>query len=667
MYWKPITGRCSRHSSPVRPGPLPPRCHRVICITILGATLSAGMHSSNAAAPVEELVNLSLEELANIQITSVSKKGERLADAAASVFVITQDDIRRSGATNLPEALRLAPNLHVAQFSSYGYGISARGLNNISANKLLVLIDGRSVYTPLFSGVFWDVQDVMLEDVERIEVISGPGGTLWGTNAVNGIINVITQSARTTQGGLASAGAGNRESGAALRYGGKVGADGSYRIFGKYTDRKNTETANGTAVNDAFHQGQVGFRMDWERPGENFTLQGNAYDGREAQPEPGTVPNVGIPFQLGDISVSGINLRTRWERILNGGSTLNVQAYFDRTERSVPPTFSEKLDVVDLQLQHSLPRYGIHAPVWGAEYRYGMDRVTNSPFFAFLPGRVNQTWSSVFAQDEMSLRDNLRLTVGARVERNEYTGNEFLPNVRLAWKPAPDHLMWGALSRTVRAPSRLDRDAFVPGNAPFVLAGGRDVRSEIANVIELGYRGQPARNLSYSVTAYHADYEHLRTLEANPSRTSFFFSNLMDGTTKGIEMWGNYQATKRWRLSGGWTIHREKLKLRPDSTDISSPVTTGNDPSHMLVLRSSHELSEKSELDVTVRRIGALSAPHVPSYTALGFRYGWRLRPGLELSVVGQNLNGSGHGEFTDVLTRSELERSVFFKIQSRF
>ncbi|WP_420474982.1 TonB-dependent receptor plug domain-containing protein [Noviherbaspirillum sp. ST9] len=636
-------------------------------MTFLGATLSTGMHSSNAAPPVEELVNLSLEELANIQITSVSKKGESLADAAASVFVITQDDIRRSGATSLPEALRLAPNLHVGQISAHNYAISARGFNNISANKLLVMIDGRSVYTPLFSGVFWDVQDVMLEDVDRIEVISGPGGTLWGTNAVNGIINVITQSARTTQGGLASIGAGNRESGAALRHGGKVEADGSYRVYGKYTDRKNTETANGTAINDAFHQGQAGFRMDWERPGENFTLQGNAYDGKEAQPEPGTVPIAGVPFRLGDISLSGINLRTRWERLLNSGATLSVQAYFDRTERRVPPTFSEKLDVVDLQLQHSLPRYGIHAPVWGAEYRYGMDRVTNSPFFAFLPARVNQTWSSVFAQDEMRLRDNLRLTVGARVERNEYTGNEFLPNIRLAWKPAPEHLLWSALSRTVRAPSRLDRDAFVPGGAPFVLAGGRNVRSEIADVIELGYRGQPIRNLSYSVTAYHADYEHLRTLESNPSGTSFFFSNLLDGTTKGIEMWGNYQATKRWRLSGGWTLHREKLKLRAGSTDVFSPVTAGNDPSHMLVLRSSHDLSEKSELDVTVRRVGALSAPAVPAYTAVGFRYGWRFRPGLELSVVGQNLNGGGHGEFTDVSTRSELERSIFFKIQSRF
>ena len=383
---------------------------------------------------------MSLEQLLNVEVTSVSRRAERLADAAASIFVISGEDIRRSGVTTLPEALRLAPNLHVAQAHASGYAINARGLNNSGANKLLVLIDGRSVYTPLFSGVFWDVQDVVLEDVERIEVLSGPGGTLWGTNAVNGVINVITRSAKDTQGGLAAAGAGNREWGGTLRYGGTFGVDGSYRVYGKHLDHDRTETPSGAAKTDAWHKTQVGFRADWGGARDQFTVQGDAYRGSIGQPLPGTISITGTALALDTISVSGANLLTRWGHTLAGGSRLTVQAYFDRTERTVPPTFGEKLSTSDVQFQHSLGLIGAHTFTWGAEYRYARDRVTNSPIVAFLPARVNQTWLSLFAQDEIDLRDDLRLTLGARLERNDYTGYEFLPTARLAWNVAPDHL-----------------------------------------------------------------------------------------------------------------------------------------------------------------------------------------------------------------------------------
>ncbi len=629
-------------------------------LAVLGVCLGQAAY---AAAP--QLADLSLEELLNIEITSVSKRPERLTDAAASVFVITHDDIRRSGARSLPEALRLAPNLQVARASASAYAISARGFNSSARNKLLVLIDGRSVYSPLFSGVFWDVQDVMLEDIERIEVISGPGGTLWGTNAVNGVINVITRPAKDTQGGLLAIGVGNHEAEGAARQGGSLGAKGHYRVYGKYFDIDHTRTATGAARDDAWHKGQIGFRTDWADGDDSFSIQGNAYRGAEGQPAPGTI-STGAVFTLGTIRISGTNLTARWECRLEGGSTFALQAYYDRTERVVPPTFSETLDIVDVQFQHTLRSRGRHSLTWGAGYRHSFDRVTNSQYVAFLPAEENQAWSSLFIQDEMRLRDDLRLTLGARLERNDYTGLEFLPSARLAWKPAPEHLLWTAASRAVRAPSRLDRDTFVPGVPPYLLAGGAPVRSEIATVLELGYRGQPAPQLSYSVTLFHADYDHLRSQELDAGGTFLFFGSKMEGRAYGAEMWGSYQASRIWRLSAGLTLLDMDLRRKPDSTDPFGPSVLGNDPEYQWNVRSSWDLTPRHELDVLVRRIGALPNPRTPAYTAVDARLGWRVNRHATLSLALRNLFDTAHTEYTQSTIQGEFGRSVFLQLQLR-
>lgn len=614
-----------------------------------------------------ELVDLDLQALMNIEVTSVSRRPERLSSAAASVFVIAGDEIRRSGATSIPDALRLAPNLNVVQVSASSYTVSARGFINSAGNKLLVLIDGRTVYTPLFSGVFWDVQDVLLEDIDRIEIISGPGGTLWGVNAVNGVINIITRSARNTQGGLLAAGGGNREMIGALRYGVSAGENGHVRVYGKYVNGSHTETANGTVKDDAWHKSQVGVRGDWERGADQVMLLGNAYTGTMGQPQPGAI-STGARFTPGPISVSGVNLTTQWKRQLENGSTLTVQGYFDQTFRNVRPTFAERLNVFDLQFLHSLRLARIHDVSWGAEYRYGRDHLTNSVYIAFLPARLNQKWAAVFVQDEVQLRDDLRLTIGARGERNDYTGVEFLPNVRLAWSITPDHLLWSAASRTVRAPSRLDVDAFVPGAPPFLLTGGPDVVSEIATVYELGYRGQPTSSTSVSIAAYRTSYDHLRTQEVAPSRASLFFANGMKGTTSGIEMWGSYRPTRKWRLNAGFTAFSAEFQLEPWSNDAAGlRAQQGRDPRRSWRLRSSHDLSSQSELDVTARHVSSSANPDVPAYSAVDVRYGWKPRPGWELSITGTNLVGSGHGEFTAISTRTEIERGVFIKIARRF
>jgi iron complex outermembrane receptor protein len=604
-----------------------------------------------------------------IEVTSVSRRPEHILDAAASIFVITADDIRRSGVTSLPEALRLAPNLEVAQVSASGYAISARGFNATSANKLLVLIDGRSVYTPLFSGVFWDVQDVMLEDIDRIEVISGPGGTLWGVNAVNGVINVITRSAKDTVGGLVAAGGGNREADGAIRYGAPLGEDGNYRAYAKYFQRNHTRTSDGRAKDDAWHKGQAGFRADWERASEQFSVIGNAYKGKEGQPQTAAVGMPGVPPTLPKIPVSGVNLLASWKHPISPTSDITLEAYYDRTERTIPPTFSDKINIFDVQLLHSLRVGQFHNVAWGAEYRYGMDRVINSSgTFAFLPAKLNQKWVSIFGQDEMTLWKDVRLTIGGRVEHNDYTGSEFLPNARFAWKPATGHMLWAAASRAVRAPARLDRDTYVPANPPFVLAGGPDFRSETATVFELGYRGQPSTSVDYSITTFYTAYDHLRTTETAPNRRSLFLGNGMKGTASGVEIWSTYQAARTWRLSAGFTGLRERLRLRPGSTDVNAVSSQeGKDPAQTWRLRSSLDLPKQTEFDVIVRRVSALSNPIVPSYLALDLRYGWRSLSGLELSITGQNLAGNGHAEFGAPATRTELRRGVFLKIVSRF
>jgi iron complex outermembrane receptor protein len=633
------------------------------------ATVAAWVALPAIAAPggQADLADLSIEELANIQVTSVSKRPERLQDAPAAVFVITADDIRRSGADSLPEALRLAPNLHVARINGYAYSISARGLNSgsgVLSNKLLVLIDGRSVYTPLFSGVFWDAQDVLLEDVERIEVVSGPGGVLWGLNAVNGVINITTRSARDTQGAMVAAhGANDGAAGAAFRQGG-TGADGvAWRAFGKFTRRADSDGVGGGSIEDGYRRAMAGVRADWERGADRFTVLGNVYRGRLDQPAPGELATPGGPNRFGQVHSDGANLTARWQRGLDDGGSVDVQAYLDHTLREAPPLFTERLTTADLQFQHTLPAHGRHGVVWGANYRHSRDRVDNSPYVAFLPAHTTQRWGSLFVQDEITLRDDWRLVLGGRAEYNHYTGTELLPSARLSWRLSPQHALWAALARTVRAPSRLDVDAWVPGQPPYILQGGPRVRSEVARVIELGYRGQPAPTLSYSVTLFHHDYEHLRTQELDPTRSYLVFASLMEGYGTGVEAWGNWQAMPRWRLSAGWTALHQRLYTKPESNDTGSVLAARRDPTYTLQLRSSYNIDDAREIDVSLRRVAELAAVGVPAYTALDARFGWRLRPGVALSVYGENLNG-GHAEFGTAMYRAQFERRVGVKLR---
>jgi iron complex outermembrane receptor protein len=630
------------------------------------AALAALPGPAHSLAPA--LADLSFEELANITIISSAKRAVRLADAPSSVFVITAEDIRRSGATSLPEALRLAPNLQVARISAVGYAISARGFNGTAANKLLVLIDGRSVYSPLFSGVFWDVQDVMLEDVERIEVVSGPGGTLWGVNAVNGVINIITRSAAETQGTLAAAGAGNRQEHAAVRYGAALGTQASYRVFATQSDFAHTANQAGADANDADQRRLGGFRADWAAGQESLMVKGDVYSGIEGQPRPGSIYITGDTLTLGNIATRGGDLAGTWERQMDDGAAMSMQLVYDHTGRTVPPTFADSQDLIDAQFQYSASPLGVNAVVVGAGYRYGIDRVTNSIYVALLPPSLAQHWSNAFAQDEIALRDDLKLTLGARIERNDYTGTEFLPTARFAWKAALDQLLWTSAARTVRAPSRLDHDIYVPyfpgAPPPDLLRGGPTVVSELADDYEAGYRGRLAESAQFSATLFHTMYSHLRTQEIDPSFTFVSYGNGMRGSLSGAEAWLMLQPMGPWRINAGVSRLRQDLELQPGSNDATAPaLAAGANPGLWWILRSSVDVGSRSELDLTLRHVGALAQPAVPGYTTLDLRCGWHLRPRLELSLSGENLIGGGHGEFTAADTRSQFRPEAYLKL----
>jgi len=608
--------------------------------------LSAAAQGSPSPLKVASLADLTLEQLSNIEVTSVAGRAESLQEAAASIYVITGDEIRRSAATSLPEALRLAPNLQVARLNAAQYAISARGFNNAIGNKLLVLIDGRTVYSPLFSGVFWDANDVVLEDVDRIEVVSGPGGTLWGANAVNGVINIITRTAANTQGLLAST-ARSRAGGYEMaRWGGALGDAGHYRLYALAMDHSSTSRADGVMRPDAASKRQVGFRSDWSAQAGRFTVQGDAYDGGE-YPANNLAPKL-----------SGGNLLARWGGAFAGGSPFKLQAYLDYADRNDVTGFRDRATTADVQFTHEPILPAGQELLWGVGYRETLDSTDASPAVVFIPADKKLHWANVFAQHDLHFADKWQLTLGAKAERNDYTGVEFLPNARLSYMHSPQAITWAAASRAVRAPSRLDREFFSPSRPPFAINGGPAFDSEIAKVLELGHRGYLARGVSYSITAFHQRYDRLRSGSLAPVT----LVNQIEGSVNGVEAWASWQATRAWRLSAGLLELREHLhstRAVPDPTGVPN---LGNDPRQQWNLRSSLNIGSRGEFDLMLRHVGALPSPAVQAYTAVDARLALNVTPEFELSLLGQNLFDRRHVEFNAASAASQIERRLFIK-----
>jgi iron complex outermembrane receptor protein len=642
-------------------------------LSALPASASTGPAIS-AASAAADLSGLSIEELANIDISSVSKTDQRLSEAPAAIYVITHDEIIRSGSTRLADILRLAPNLQVAQVTATSYAISARGFNGTAAAKLLVLIDGRSVYTPFFSGVFWDVHDVPPETIERIEVISGPGATLWGANAVNGVINIITRSSSDTQGGVLEVSGGSRERRASLQYGGMLREDLSYRVYVESADHADNVTASEADAHDGWRQTQGGFRLDWTPGSDLVTLQGDIYDGSQKYAGPG--PLAGVRQ-----SASGHNLLARWTTHLGGGSTLQVQAYYDYLERKAPQVASDYLDTYDLDVQHSFTLGAAHQVVWGGGYRLTRDRFPvipgnpSSPFTQFFrPESRSLRLGNLFVQDTIALSPSLKATVGLKFEDDPYSGIEPLPSARLSWQATDNTLLWAAVSRAVRAPSRLDRD-FYQVLGPIVIIAPGNFQPETLVAYELGYRGRPSSRASVSISAFYNVYDDLRTFEPAPGGGyPITIENRMEGETYGVEAWGAYQVSEWWRLTAGANWLQKNLRFKAGSAGLAGIESAGNDPSHQLSVGSMMTLPHGLALDLHMRRVGALPSPASPAYTELNGRLGWALTESVELSLSGFNLLNEHHPEFGSTAsaiqvgaTGVETGRSVIVGARLRF
>jgi iron complex outermembrane recepter protein len=643
---------------------------RAFLLALLALLFVAGAPAQNAI----DVTQMSVEDLMNMQVTSVSKRTQKVGDAAAAIFVITQEDIRRSGATSIPEALRLVPGVQVARIDENKWAISSRGFNGRFANKLLVLIDGRSVYTPLFSGVYWNAQDVMLEDVDRIEVIRGPGATLWGANAVNGVINIITKSAKSTQSALVTAGGGTEMQGFSnLRYGGKLNKATSYRAYAKYFTVAASNDALGRPAGDNWNALRGGFRGDWTPEGpDSLTFQGDLY--RSHYGETLTIPALDAPYTStfpNRGSLSGGNVLGRWTHSL-GHSSTSLQMYFDNTNTSENSLFTDHQNIFDIDFQHTIHLSEWQQLIWGVGYRSIADSNNSSFVVSLLPdhSRLNQV--SGFGQDEISLFDKrLQLTIGSKLEHNDFTGLEVEPNARVLWNITPNQSVWTAVSRAVRTPALTERglqliSTVIPPGGPgnptplpveAAVFGSNQFKSEDLLAYEAGYRVQVSSNLSADIATFYNYYTHLRTaepgtpfLEINPAPmhlvAPFVAGNKMHGGTYGTELFADWRLVPKWKLAGSYTYLQMDLHKDASSLDPTTDNPGLSSPRHQFYVRSSLDVFKSLEHDLIVRYVDKLPGLNIPSYYSVDTHFSYKLPSRIELSVGSRNLLNKEHLEF---------------------
>ena len=596
------------------------------------------------AQSVQDLQQMSIDQLQNLDVTSVTRTSEALADAPAAVYVITHDAIVRSGAVTVPEILRLAPNLQVNQLSANHYVITARGFSgNIPdqsfANQLLVLIDGRSVYNPIFSGVYWDMQDLVPEDIERIEVISGPGATLWGANAVNGVINITTRKAADTQGGLVSLSAGNLEQSASLRYGGRLSDDLAYRVYLREYAGNDTVTASGANPHDHWSKPQGGLRLDWTpSDADSVTLQGDVYSGWE---------NTGAAAE----DIRGHNVQLHWDHSWTDGSSLQVSAWYDSTSRFDPLGGGRFwLDMYDLNAQHSFDLDTRNQITWGGEIRFSRYHIQGTPSLFYAPAMRTLDLSDAFVQDSIALTPDLTAVVALKVESDPFSGAVILPTGRLSWKLNERTLLWAAISRAIRSPTPFDRDVQERVGTLIALNGDPSFRSVELTAYELGTRVQFGPQVSVSISGFYNDYSNVRTVEVATGPATLLnltWGNNLGGNAYGFEAWADYQPLPWWRLSASFNELSEHFAFAPTASLTGIGVAQiGDDPTNSATLRSSMNISDDVTFDADLRYVGTLPKPRVPSYVELNASIGWNLSDSVRLSLSGFNLLHAKHQEF---------------------
>lgn len=630
---------------------------------LLLGTAAIGFPGNGAAAqdPLElaaaeqtgpDLSQLSIEELAQLPVRSASKREEPLSAAPTALYVITNPDIVDSGATSLPEVLRLAPNLQVQQVNGREYAITARGFNSVeTSNKLLVLVDGRSIYSTLASSVFWDLRTPLLEDIQQIEVISGPGGTLYGPNAVNGVISVIGRDARETIGGFVRGTAGAFERTIAGRYGIALGETGAVRAYANWFDREDLPQGPiGPVLDDAFRGWQAGFRADLGSGGDHFTLQGDIFD-NESDSSPGD-------------GNQGHNILGRWSRPLGETSAFRIQGYYDYFERRFLLTY-DSLQTFDVDAQFNATM-GAHDLVMGGGIRTTRDEfINNLNAFRLNPSSRRLWVYNAFVQDRIRLTGELSLIAGVKAEETSFTGVELLPNLRIAWQPNPRTLLWAAASRAVRTPSRVDRQLeFLP-----LLAPATQFQSEKLIAFEAGYRGQPTDRTTLSVSLFFNLYDDIRTTEFQPGGAlPIQLMNGLEGHSYGLEAWGSAQLASWWRLNLGLSTLFKNFRVKPGHADLALRDSLGHDPDFQLFARSQVKLSDRLQANAALRYVGAIdSAPPIGAYVEADASLSYRLSDRVELYVAGRNLLHRAHVESNDPQRAQVAQRSISAGTRLRF
>ncbi|MBF0627210.1 MAG: TonB-dependent receptor [Magnetococcales bacterium] len=643
--------------------PLPCRLPWLPIGLLLTTLPTMGMADPTHTPPteMEALLNMDFKELAAIHLTSATRQEQKLVDTTAAVTVIDAEEIRRSGLTSLPELLRRVPGLNVARINADNWAISARGFNAQFSNKLLVLMDGRTLYTPLFAGVNWNLQQVLLADVERIEVIRGPGATMWGANAVNGVINIITKKAADTRGTLLSVTGGTTETiQGAIRHGDQAGTSLDYRIQARGFEHDAFKQANGSRSGDDWHGQQGGFRADWHRSAQDeVTFDGDLHE---------------ITEQLSPGSKQGGHLLTRWTRTLPDQRNWSLQFYFDR---NIDTTF-EQTTIYDLDGQYAM-RHGDHALLWGAGYRLTTMDLENTPVIQWLPPVRNDQTMNLFVQDEITLNPDWKLTLGTKVEHNDYTGVEWQPNARLLWRLSDTRAVWAAVARAVRTPSRVDADfqlaAPIGPTTILTVNGTPEIRSETLLAWELGYRAQLKPELSLDLTAFYNQYDQLVSMENRPPTfipptltLHQHYDNQALASTHGLETALDWRVNDGWKLRAAYSWLHMNLELTAGSTDTTTLATAGDSPRHQWQLHSFLDLPHDLEFDAALYHVTRLPHPAIPAVTRLDLRLGWRATPALNLSLTAQNLLDDRHPEFTGTsITASEVPRALLARMDWNF
>ena len=625
---------------------------------------------SKAEMPVEDLNQMSLEQLGNVQITSVDKDPQSVLKTPAAVYVITQDDIRRSGATSLPEALRLAPGVEVARIDADHWSIAIRGFAGQFSKYLLVLIDGRSVYTPLFSGVYWDAQNVMLDDVDRIEVIRGPGGTIWGANAVNGVINIITKSAKDTSGVVSTLGGGNVDQGLAnLRYGHTTQKGFSYRLYSTGAMRGPEFHPDGDNFDD-WRMGQVGFRTDWASGSkDNYTVQGDLYRGQSGESLLlATYTPLAEVAEQDKASFAGGNVLARWKHTIGEGSDVQIQTYFDRTVRQ-DVELGETRNTFDVDYIQHQRTYQHQELTWGAGARVSPSNVIQTaPSVNFLPKQETDSIYSGFVQYELPLvTDKLALTVGSKFEHTNFSGYDYQPSVRLLWSPTQSQSAWAAVTRAVRTPSRQDQDiqfnilvqATPPPPVFFEIVGNPKFKAEQLIAYEAGYRTRMNHHLYVDFATFFNVYKGLAGYGApglgildNPPPIDLAFvlpyANVIEGRSIGAEFSPVWDVTSWWRLRGAYSLLHMSLTDKPGFSDVGNLLSTylGSSPTHVANVESTLRLPQHFVFSQTYRYSGELPEYSVHPYNTVDLRLERQLGEGLVFAATGQNLLRPYHPEF---------------------